>query len=433
MNLKSERKRLLASFAVLAALSVATLVVWSIFQERARAAKVESEILKGLSEEQVVEVLQSEAAADSLSVREIAESSAKRKTFLEGLRQHLSLAAKARREGYAETEEHRVNFEYKKDILLADLYRARLSAGKSRLYVVPEEEMNAVWEDQVNEDRFTKTMDVLHRLREKAAEARESDVPVSRLKGETLRKARDNFARTAVLSGMATRDPGFMSQAVVPLRIRILEAGLLANAYLTANYRSFLPTRSEIESYLAAHPEYDPTRKLEKAREVLARVQAGGDFSELAREFSEDARSSHRGGLYEDVGRGVLWPEIEDRVFSMKEGEVAGGLIETQLGYHILKLIKRPSESKGKLTYSVRHIVIQKNFEEPGEELPGMPRPFMTPAEIAKAQIENEKREAFIAEVMSASPVSLPDDFTLEIAGRDPAAGDGAETKSNDR
>ncbi|QQS40674.1 MAG: peptidylprolyl isomerase [Acidobacteriota bacterium] len=416
MSKSLERTRLVAAVTVVALLVVVGLVVWSVMQERANAARTESEILKEIDRNELAEVLKSEATADISSIRELNESPERRKEFLKGLEEHLALAAQARREGYADVEDFRINLEYKTDILLADLYQAKLSEGKDRLYVVPPTEMEKVWKDPANEARYKRVMDALLRIRKRAADAKEEKVPVTAPKGETLRKSRDNFARTTFLSSLARKDKEFMSQPAIPLRIKILEAGLLANDYLIANYPSLLATDAEVAKYLADHPEYDPKRKYETARTVLAKVKAGESFEELAKKYSEDGRSSHRGGLYEDVGIGALWPEFEERVKTMKPGEIADELIETELGWHILKFEGSGSDPKtGRYVFSVRHIVLQRKFEEPGKKLPGIPRPFMTPVEIAKQEVERQKREAFIARVKQASPVSLPEDFKVEL------------------
>jgi len=410
------RRKLFASVAAVVLVTVAGLLVWSAIQERAKAAKRESEILKEIKPEQLKEVLKSEATADAPTVREIASDPGKRKDFLEGLEQHLSLAGQARREGFAETEEFRVNLKYKQDILLADLYRAKLSKGKKRLYVVPQADIDRVWSDPANVRDFEKTMDVLYDLRKRAADAKGGKLPATRLKGDSLKKAKSNFAQTTVLSAMAREDKEFMAQPVIPLRMKIVEAGLLANELLIANYKSFLPTQAEIRQYLAEHPEYDSNRKIEMAKSVLAKVRAGEDFAKLAEKFSEDGGSSYRGGLYEDIGTGALWPEVEAAALKLNPGEIVPGLVESEMGYHMVMLVnnKTPKDG-GPVKFSIRHIVIQKKFEEPGDPIPGMRRPFMTAVEIAKQQIEKRKREAFIAEIKARSPVKLPDDFKFDV------------------
>jgi peptidyl-prolyl cis-trans isomerase D len=81
-----------------------------------------------------------------------------------------------------------------------------------------------------------------------------------------------------------------------------------------------------------------------KADGILKRVQAGEDFSKLAKEFSQDPGSAAQGG---DLG----WSErknfvgpFADAAFGMKVGEIKGP-VKTEFGYHILKLdgIEPPS------------------------------------------------------------------------------------------
>ncbi|HJX37222.1 MAG TPA: peptidylprolyl isomerase [Anaerolineae bacterium] len=78
----------------------------------------------------------------------------------------------------------------------------------------------------------------------------------------------------------------------------------------------------------------------ERAEEVLARLQAGEDFSYLAREYSEDISSRETGG---DVGffpRGIMPPEVEEVAFSAQVGEVSG-VIESQFGFHIIQVLEK--------------------------------------------------------------------------------------------
>jgi len=73
---------------------------------------------------------------------------------------------------------------------------------------------------------------------------------------------------------------------------------------------------------------------------ILARAKKGEDFVELVKEFSEDPASKENGGLYENFSRGVMVKPFEDVAFSVPIGEISD-IVETQYGYHILKVIDR--------------------------------------------------------------------------------------------
>ncbi|SPQ00143.1 PpiC-type peptidyl-prolyl cis-trans isomerase [Candidatus Sulfobium mesophilum] len=84
-------------------------------------------------------------------------------------------------------------------------------------------------------------------------------------------------------------------------------------------------------------PDEERTKAKKKAEEILARVNAGENFAKLAAEVSDDKATKDRGGDLGYVTRGKMPKATEDAVFSLRPGEVSG-LVETQVGYEILKV-----------------------------------------------------------------------------------------------
>jgi peptidyl-prolyl cis-trans isomerase C len=78
-----------------------------------------------------------------------------------------------------------------------------------------------------------------------------------------------------------------------------------------------------------------------RAMEALAAAKSGKDFGALARQYSQDGSAQHGG----DLGffpKGQMVPAFEQVAFSLKPGQISD-LVETQFGYHIIKVIeKRP-------------------------------------------------------------------------------------------
>jgi peptidyl-prolyl cis-trans isomerase D len=74
-----------------------------------------------------------------------------------------------------------------------------------------------------------------------------------------------------------------------------------------------------------------------QAEELLAKVKAGADFSQLATKFSEDDASKTKGGDLDFFGQGQMVPEFDKVAFSLKPGEISD-LVKTQYGYHIIKV-----------------------------------------------------------------------------------------------
>ncbi|MCY7345202.1 MAG: hypothetical protein LH614_03195 [Pyrinomonadaceae bacterium] len=99
--------------------------VWRTQNARAKDARIEAEILKKLSAEEINLVLESQADSGISGIKENADT---RRAFLKAMREYLALAAQARRDGLTEEANFKINFEYKKNLLLAGLYKARLSS-----------------------------------------------------------------------------------------------------------------------------------------------------------------------------------------------------------------------------------------------------------------------------------------------------------------
>lgn len=83
----------------------------------------------------------------------------------------------------------------------------------------------------------------------------------------------------------------------------------------------------------------------QKAQEVKQQLQDGGDFAELAKEFSQDPGSKEEGGELGCQGKGSFVPEFEKAAFNAEEGEIVGP-VETEFGYHLIKVTEtRPAET----------------------------------------------------------------------------------------
>ena len=78
----------------------------------------------------------------------------------------------------------------------------------------------------------------------------------------------------------------------------------------------------------------------EKAKEILAKIKAGGDFAALAKENSTDTGSKEQGGFLGYFGRGQMVPEFEKAAFTMIKGQVSEP-VKTNFGWHIIKLEDR--------------------------------------------------------------------------------------------
>ncbi|MDF1617129.1 peptidylprolyl isomerase [Petrocella sp. FN5] len=105
----------------------------------------------------------------------------------------------------------------------------------------------------------------------------------------------------------------------------------------------------QAQHILIANKNEDGTEKegaLELAREVLAKVNAGEDFTELVKTYSEDPGKVENDGIY-TFYQGEMVPEFDAAAFSMENGEISD-LVVSDFGYHIIKKMDHiyPSEEE---------------------------------------------------------------------------------------
>lgn len=99
-----------------------------------------------------------------------------------------------------------------------------------------------------------------------------------------------------------------------------------------------------------------------RAEQALEELRRGGDFEVLARRYSDDPGSKERGGDLGWFKQGQMVRPFEQVAFAMRPGDVSG-IVETQFGYHIIKLEKvRAAERQA------RHILIRPEVTDADRE-----------------------------------------------------------------
>ena len=91
-------------------------------------------------------------------------------------------------------------------------------------------------------------------------------------------------------------------------------------------------------------------QSLEKATRLLAELQQGANFAELANTQS-DGESRKEGGKLGSFGRGVMAPTFEEAAFALKKAGDLSEPVETQFGYHIIRLDTAVTVSPDIATY----------------------------------------------------------------------------------
>ncbi|HJQ22829.1 MAG TPA: peptidylprolyl isomerase [Blastocatellia bacterium] len=329
---------------------------------------------------------------------EIASTPEKKKQLVDEIRKLLSVASYAESEGYAQKPEVAGQIALQTDLALNDAYRE-----KNPTVEVGDDEVNAYFQAHPND--FETFLQNNPRFQQQAS-------------GPNREGFKKEYGKLKVLAERARKDK-LDQQDKTRLELLIKRSAVLENAYLSDLDKNSdkLVSDDEITNYYSDHlNEFEEVRARhilistqpqppapgakpgeqpkalskdearKKAEEVLAKVRNGEDFAALAKQYSDDPGSKDKGGEY-TFGRGQMDPDFEKAAFSLKPGEVSGP-VETQFGYHIIKLEERkggagPSDPK------VRQKIV--------------------------AKLKKDKIDAKIDEIAKNVNLTVPEDFDMTV------------------
>ncbi len=194
----------------------------------------------------------------------------------------------------------------------------------------------------------------------------------------------NNLLVRKILAGEAQKEK-LDKDLVVQAALAVAKDRVLSDARLNQMDRANEPDEKAIEAYArnkyqanfekfqvpaqtrASHIliEKKDNNALKEAQDLLAKIKAGAKFEDLAKEFSKDPGSAARGGDLGFFGEGRMVKPFEDAVKALsKLGEISEP-IETQFGFHIIRL----EERQPKTTRTFDEVKPQLMAESRGELL----------------------------------------------------------------
>ena len=135
----------------------------------------------------------------------------------------------------------------------------------------------------------------------------------------------------------------------------------------------------------------------QRVDEVKQKIDAGGDFAELAKEYSEDPGSKERGGDLGFFPRGRMVGAFEDAAFGLEPGQVSE-VVESPFGFNVIKVEEVREERR-------------KPIEEVREEIVVA---LKTESATAKAQAAAEEDEAAIGNGATLDQLAEKRGLTVE-------------------
>lgn len=120
------------------------------------------------------------------------------------------------------------------------------------------------------------------------------------------------------------------------------------SAFFEENKDSFeQPSQVEASHILVATQE--------EADDVKAKLDDGGDFAELAAEYSTDTANAESGGVLGAFGAGEMAPEFEEAAFSMEVDEISKP-VKTDYGFHLIQVTGKTEAVEASLENSKEQI-----------------------------------------------------------------------------
>ncbi|WP_416797109.1 peptidylprolyl isomerase [Ciceribacter azotifigens] len=178
-----------------------------------------------------------------------------------------------------------------------------------------------------------------------------------------------------LLAGNATAE-GLKDDPAYQQRMQFIAERELHNLYFKKHVVDAVTddeVKARYEKEIAALPKQEEVRARhilvkteDEAKAVIAELDKGKDFVELAKEKSTDPNKSEGGDLgYFTKGRMV--PEFEQAAFAMEKGTYSKTPVKTQFGFHVIKVEDKrdaPPPAYDDVSQQVRQLVMRDKYLE---------------------------------------------------------------------
>ncbi|HVS21560.1 MAG TPA: peptidylprolyl isomerase [Pyrinomonadaceae bacterium] len=367
-----------------------SLIVWQVKASHGAAINLSPDDMTQIASDQAPQTRQRLATDDSA-----------RKDFAKNVRELLAVAEEARAKGIAYRPDIRRQLELVRAIVISQSY-AESQAGTPGATSISDADIEAFFKESGQEERFQEFL--------KDAQANNPMMAGQQIPEEQLKQIKHQLGEVLIGERRGT-SAGIDRKRSVELQIMLEQARLLASTYaketLIPNTKA---TDAEIDAYIAKHPDLDTKQSRTKAEDVLKRARAGEDFASLAKQFSTDPGSKDKGGDLGWFGKGQMVPEFDKAAFALQPGQISD-IVESQFGFHIIKVEERRTETKdGKPEEQVhaRHILIAA----------GAPNPFgppKSPKDQARNAVEQEKEKNLIDDIVKrqGAHITIAENFSV--------------------
>lgn len=190
------------------------------------------------------------------------------------------------------------------------------------------------------------------------------------------RAALDRMIDMRILAGEATKlgldkSPEFLA------RLEAIRQQLLITQFVKDNVESKIADADLKARYDKEVAGFTPPEELrarhilvktkEEAEDIIKQLNAGGDFAKLATEKSQDPGSAAKGGDLDYFAAGDMVAPFEEAAQKLQIGEYTKEPVQTQFGFHVIKLEDRRKQKApdfDQVKDQIRQAMVGEKFAE---------------------------------------------------------------------
>ena len=151
----------------------------------------------------------------------------------------------------------------------------------------------------------------------------------SKIAADAARAAKYD-TKKEIASAMKTAADRVLAESWIGEKI----SGDVTDAAIEKAYKTFVADTASREQVTAAHILVATE---DEAKTIIASLEGGADFAELAKSKSTGP-SGPNGGSLGKFGRGQMVPAFENAAFALEDGKITTQPVQTQFGWHVIKV-----------------------------------------------------------------------------------------------
>jgi peptidyl-prolyl cis-trans isomerase C len=192
--------------------------------------------------------------------------------------------------------------------------------------------------------------------------------PIADVTADEKNQVLDQMINMQLIAAQAEKD-GMDKDPEVATRIALLRTQILADAAAQKYVKANEPTDAELQAaydsatdkteYHASHILV-PTK--EKAEQLIKKLKGGAKFEELAKTESTDNSKTNGGDLGWFTTAKMVKP-FGDAVKGLKKGDFTAEPVQTQYGWHIIKLQDTRDAPLDQMKAQLSNPIMQKKFQ----------------------------------------------------------------------